>query len=215
MVDAGDGDDRVVVRADASVDGRNQLDGGAGNDVVAGRGGGDKVFGNEGVDRVDGGAGDDNPIGEQVDGGSGDDWLAFDGLNPRGTSVRCGEGDDTVVFPADRTPVRPDCEHVIPVAGPERIDVDVDVDRPHLGRRALRLTLRRDKDSTACRTRIAVIAGGAALGNRDTRLSARRRRVTVPLRRPARDVQVVLRSVRGCDRGHPITLKSGFRLRQV
>jgi hypothetical protein len=98
MVDAGDGDDRVVVRADASVDGGPGSDvlestifaglsGGDGDDVLSGDGsldggpGADRLTGGPLPDELEGGAGAD-----AIDGGGGIDTLTFN-RSPEGVAV--------------------------------------------------------------------------------------------------------------------------------
>jgi RTX calcium-binding nonapeptide repeat (4 copies) len=199
-------DDRISGDA-----GPNRLEGREGDDVLAGRGGGDELSGDEGVDRVSGGSGDDNAIGERVDGGRGDDGLAFD--DRVAGSVRCGPGDDTVTAPPARTPIRPDCEHVMPARVYDLPDVYVG--HPRLGRRAVSFALRRAPYSPACRVRITVRSRGDTLGVASTGVTHIERRVRVRLSRPAHDVQVSFRATFACRRGHAAASVTQFRLRQV
>ncbi len=191
-VQGGPGDDRIAGDA-----GKNRLSGGKGDDVLIGRAGDDELSGDEGEDRLNGGAGDDVMLGEWFDGGAGDDWLATDDGRFTGGGS-CGAGDDGVYGPPARFAVRPGCEHVFPSREYDLPDVDVDL--PHLGRRALALTLRRDKESGACRTRVTVEAGGVEIGRASVGISRRRHRLAIPLRRVARDVQVKFRSTFKCGR---------------
>ena len=105
LIDAGDGDDKVVVDARVTANmhiygggGDDYLQGGGGDDVIyGGRGddtmyglsGSDSMYGGSGKDYMDGGRGDDN-----LHGGEGNDNL----IGGKGDDkMRGGEGDDLLV----------------------------------------------------------------------------------------------------------------------
>lgn len=77
VVDAGDGDDHVLIGANIQT--AAELYGGAGNDHLQGGGGDDCIFGEDGDDRLFGGAGNDwlfgGPGVDFLDGGDGDNHL--------------------------------------------------------------------------------------------------------------------------------------------
>jgi hypothetical protein len=174
------GNDRLV-----GDDGPNRLFGGGGDDVIIGRGGDDELDGENGDDRLVGGDGDDVVLGEDADGGDGSDHFAEDSRR-----IRCGPGYDDIFGPPRTTPIRPDCEKIVPVRG---LNWDVDVERPHLGR-SLSLTIHRDEISGATRVRIIVKAHGGIIGVHTSHLGDVRHRVTIPLSRRASDVQIVFRT---------------------
>jgi hemolysin type calcium-binding protein len=166
-------------------DGPNRFSGGDGDDVILGRGGNDDLDGEKGSDRLVGGAGNDVLLGERSDGGDGNDHFAD------ARSVRCGAGEDDVFGPPPAMPIRPDCEKIVPTHG--LFGIDVDVERPHLGR-SLSLTIHRDELSGADRVRITVKAKSRVIGRHTSHLGAVRHRVTIPLSRRASDVQIVFRT---------------------
>ena len=102
VVDAGAGDDRIAVsRANGPfLDEQLSLDGGAGDDVVAGSDGVDRLFGGSGDDALDG-----NASADSVSLGDGDDvftWNLLDGSD----TVRGDGGDDALEFNGTDAPER-------------------------------------------------------------------------------------------------------------
>ena len=102
VVDAGAGADRIAVsRANGPfLDERLSLDGGAGDDVVAGGDGVDLLFGSSGDDVLDG-----NASADVISLGAGDDvftWNLLDGSD----TVRGDGGDDALEFNGTDAPER-------------------------------------------------------------------------------------------------------------
>jgi len=205
-VEGGTGDDRIAG------DGRvNGLFGGPGRDVIEGRGGDDLLDGQIGDDRVDGGAGDDAVNGgggrDRLRGGTGDDELypsSF--LRSDAATVSCGSGDDRVSSPPRRMRLPGDCERVVV----NRFEAD----RLRLGR-TLRLRIRAAADlPVSCSATVTVIARGRRIGFAAVRMRGRRfHRMAIRLDRPASDVRLVFRAPLHCGRsGGPVV--GDLRLRR-
>jgi len=203
----GSGDDRI-----AGDDGANWIDGGPGRDAIAGRGGDDHILGGDGDDELDGGDGDDSLDGGQGSdrfraGAGNDDILPSRGHRGDAAAIACDEGEDLVELPAPRTLLRGDCESVLVGA--------LTVDRLSLGRE-LRFRVRHTNHSSTGECRINVTVGhrGRPLGAGSVLLHRNRRahRGTVPLRRPAHDVEIVFRGSYNCHRSGGLP-EGGFRLR--
>ena len=90
----GDGSHNTLDFSETTLDGIEEIGGGAGNDTITGTGGDDVIAGGIGNDKLDGGAGDDTIDGgdhnDVIDGGTGDDVLSG------------GTGSDTVVYGGTR-----------------------------------------------------------------------------------------------------------------
>jgi len=85
----------------AAPGGNDTIDGGQGNDTLAGQAGDDLLDGGQGADQVLGGAGNDTVAaaqGDTIDGGDGDDLFVLSDLGEIGSgtiSIVGGEGDET------------------------------------------------------------------------------------------------------------------------
>ncbi len=101
VVDAGDGNDTVIIAAKikkpAELHGSNgddNLTGGSGNDSIFGGDGVDSLIGGKGNDSIVGGNGDGVLAGDVIDGGDGNDSLTG---GPQNDQIFGGAGDDSIV----------------------------------------------------------------------------------------------------------------------
>ena len=198
-IDTGDRDDFVLLLATVPA----LIDGGPGNDDLAGGGAGDTLRGGTGRDTVRGGLGDDvvdggPDVDEGIEGEDGDDTvISRDGVFEE--AITCGVGEDSLI--ADRTDeASQDCERRVESCfgrpGPR-----VTVRNGRVRARGSAVRLRVVCASPPCRGRVALTTSRRIRGRRvglGRRAFATRRDLTlgVPLSRRARRLLAQRRRLR-------------------